>query len=85
MLFGVFQVLGCLAKQYPDFRVLCFAHVSLGIATSLLYSSFESWMVVEHEKVRLSSCAFFNFEEVVFGCRHDFYDLRLRGFVLSQG
>ena len=51
MLYGFFQVLGCLAKQYPDFRVLCFAHISLGIATSLLYSSFESWMVVEHEKV----------------------------------
>lgn len=51
MLYGFFQVLGCLAKQYPDFRVLCFAHVSLGIATSLLYSSFESWMIVEHEKM----------------------------------
>lgn len=55
MLFGFFQALGCFAKQYPEFRILCFAHVSLGIATSLLYSSFESWMVVEHEKVRLSS------------------------------
>jgi hypothetical protein len=52
MLYGFFQVVGCLAKQYPDFRVLCFAHVSLGIASSLLYSSFESWMIVEHEKVR---------------------------------
>lgn len=57
MLYGFFQVLGCLAKQYPDFRVLCFAHVSLGIATSLLYSSFESWMIVEHEKVRTFSGA----------------------------
>ncbi|XP_024372470.1 uncharacterized protein [Physcomitrium patens] len=51
MLFGFFQALGCFAKQYPEFRILCFAHVSLGIATSLLYSSFESWMVVEHEKM----------------------------------
>lgn len=54
MLYGLVQVVGCLAKQYNDLYVLAFANICLGLAHSLLFSSFEAWMIAEHEKVQLS-------------------------------
>ncbi len=40
----------CLTKHSPRFAVLMFGRVLGGIATSLLYSAFESWLVAEHFK-----------------------------------
>eukprot|EP01119_Soliformovum_irregulare_P011748 TRINITY_DN2976_c1_g1_i1.p1 TRINITY_DN2976_c1_g1~~TRINITY_DN2976_c1_g1_i1.p1 ORF type:complete len:430 (-),score=110.92 TRINITY_DN2976_c1_g1_i1:68-1357(-) len=46
--FGVIYSLSCLTKLVNDFIVLLAGRVLSGIATSLLFSSFESWMVSEH-------------------------------------
>jgi predicted MFS family arabinose efflux permease len=42
--------LSCCTKHSPNFWVLMVGRVLGGIATSLLYSAFESWLVAEHFK-----------------------------------
>ncbi|KIZ07268.1 Major facilitator superfamily domain-containing protein 5 [Monoraphidium neglectum] len=42
--------LSCCTKHSPDYWVLMGGRVLGGIATSLLYSAFESWLVAEHFK-----------------------------------
>ncbi|PRW59019.1 molybdate-anion transporter-like isoform A [Chlorella sorokiniana] len=46
----VTYTLGCLTKHVNNFWVLCGGRVLCGIATSLLFSAFESWLVSEHFK-----------------------------------
>ena len=45
---------GCFTKHWNNFQVLLLGRVFCGIATSLLYSAFESWLVAEHFKVKPS-------------------------------
>lgn len=42
--------LGCITKHFNSFWILFVGRVFCGIATSLLYSVFESWLVGEHTK-----------------------------------
>ena len=42
---------GCLTKHWNHFQILLIGRVFCGVATSLLYSAFESWLVAEHFKV----------------------------------
>mmetsp|Transcript_44284 Transcript_44284/g.140914 ORF Transcript_44284/g.140914 Transcript_44284/m.140914 type:complete len:419 (-) Transcript_44284:149-1405(-) len=51
ILYGFIYVAGCVTKHYNNFWVLIFGRVLAGIATSLLFSAFESWMVREHNKL----------------------------------
>lgn len=51
LLYVVCYTLGCFTKHAPNFWVLFFGRILCGIATSLLYSAFESWVVGEHNKV----------------------------------
>ena len=44
-------ILSCITKHSSDYRVLMLGRVLGGIATSLLCSAFESWLVAEHNKV----------------------------------
>lgn len=44
----VLYFLSCVTKHAKDYWVLMLGRVLGGIATSLLFSSFESWMVCEH-------------------------------------
>lgn len=44
---------GCVTKHFNDFNVLFVGRLFSGVATSLLYSAFESWLVAEHKKVGL--------------------------------
>lgn len=46
--YGVIYALSCATKHFPDFSILMLGRLLGGIATSLLWSSFESWMVSEH-------------------------------------
>ncbi|KAK9829693.1 hypothetical protein WJX72_007390 [[Myrmecia] bisecta] len=41
---------GCATKHWNNFYVLLVGRVFCGVATSLLYSAFESWLVAEHFK-----------------------------------
>ncbi|CAH8317869.1 unnamed protein product [Eruca vesicaria subsp. sativa] len=43
-------ILSCITKHSPHYEVLMVGHVLGGIANSLLFSSFESWLVAEHNK-----------------------------------
>ncbi|KAK3030653.1 hypothetical protein RJ639_035857 [Escallonia herrerae] len=43
-------VLSCITKHSPLYEVLMLGRILGGIATSLLFSAFESWLVAEHNK-----------------------------------
>jgi MFS family permease len=48
--YAAFYGIACITKLYNNFGCLLLGRVLSGIATSLLFSSFESWMVAEHHK-----------------------------------
>ncbi|KAF3434205.1 hypothetical protein FNV43_RR25308 [Rhamnella rubrinervis] len=43
-------ILSCFTKHFPQYKVLMLGRILGGIATSLLFSAFESWLVAEHNK-----------------------------------
>ena len=43
--------IGCVTKHFNNFSVLLVGRLFCGVATSLLNSAFESWLVAEHSKV----------------------------------
>lgn len=50
LIYVVSYTLGCFTKHFNSFWILFFGRVFCGVATSLLYSAFESWLVAEHFK-----------------------------------
>jgi MFS family permease len=48
IVFGVLYSMSCLTKHFNNFHWLLFGRLLGGISTSILFSSFESWMVHEH-------------------------------------
>jgi MFS family permease len=48
LLFGLLYSLSCITKHFGSYPVLMIGRVLGGISTSILFSSFESWMVHEH-------------------------------------
>jgi MFS family permease len=50
MLYAVTYITGCFTKLFPSYWILMIGRFLSGISTSLLFSSFESWMVCEHNK-----------------------------------
>jgi MFS transporter, MFS domain-containing protein family, molybdate-anion transporter len=48
MLYGILYGICCITKHFNDYNILMFGRLMGGIATSILYSAFESWMVAEH-------------------------------------
>lgn len=52
----VVYIISCLTKHFSNYQVLMFGRVTGGIATSILFSCFECWMVSEHmQRHRLSN------------------------------
>jgi predicted MFS family arabinose efflux permease len=45
-------ILSCITKHSPEYKILMIGRILGGIATSLLFSAFESWLVAEHNKVQ---------------------------------
>ncbi|TVU48634.1 hypothetical protein EJB05_08275, partial [Eragrostis curvula] len=45
-------ILSCMTKHSSQYKILMLGRVLGGIATSLLFSAFESWLVAEHNKCR---------------------------------
>ncbi|CAO2821346.1 unnamed protein product [Amaranthus hypochondriacus] len=43
-------ILSCITKHSPQYKILMLGRVLGGIATSLLFSAFESWLIAEHNK-----------------------------------
>lgn len=50
IIFVITYLLSCLTKHSPDFNILMIGRVLAGIATSILFSAFESWLVSEHNQ-----------------------------------
>lgn len=48
ILFGITYGLSCMTKHSSEYNTLLFGRVLGGLATSILFSSFESWMVHQH-------------------------------------
>lgn len=48
VLYCILYILSCLTKHSNNFHILMVGRVTGGIATSILFSCFESWMVSEH-------------------------------------
>ena len=51
LLYAVTYTLGCFTKHWNNYQVLLVGRLFCGVATSLLYSAFETWLVAEHFKV----------------------------------
>mmetsp|Transcript_4073 Transcript_4073/g.4492 ORF Transcript_4073/g.4492 Transcript_4073/m.4492 type:complete len:451 (+) Transcript_4073:81-1433(+) len=52
--FGVFYIVSCVTKLFNDFNMLLLGRITGGVATSLLFSTFEAWMICEHNKHQFS-------------------------------
>merc|ERR1719379_3014411 len=48
LLYCILYIVSCLTKHSSDYWILMFGRVTGGIATSILFSCFETWMVSEH-------------------------------------
>lgn len=48
LVFGLSYSISCITKLFNNFQLLLLGRILSGIATSLLFSSFESWMLSEH-------------------------------------
>ena len=46
----------CVTKHWRSYEVLMFGRVLGGIATSLLFSVFDSWLVAEHASQESKTC-----------------------------
>ena len=55
MTYVITYCIGCATKHWNVFLVLLVGRLFCGVATSLLYSAFESWLVAEHFKVKTKS------------------------------
>ena len=44
-----------LFQHFPDFYILFVGRLLAGMATSILFSAFESWLINEHRRVCLKS------------------------------
>ncbi|KAJ1374544.1 hypothetical protein KIN20_037252 [Parelaphostrongylus tenuis] len=50
LLYGILYGLSCITKHFDNLEVLLIGRFFGGIATSILYSAFESWVVCEHNE-----------------------------------
>ncbi|ESN93425.1 hypothetical protein HELRODRAFT_88702 [Helobdella robusta] len=50
ILYGILYSLSCVTKHFNNFSILMVGRLLGGIATSILYSAFESWVILEHHK-----------------------------------
>jgi MFS family permease len=48
IMYGVIYCICCVTKHFNNYNVLMFGRLMGGIATSILWSAFESWMISEH-------------------------------------
>ncbi|CAF1269948.1 unnamed protein product [Rotaria sordida] len=48
LLYGVLYGISCVTKHFPNFQVLFIGRLLAGMATSILFSAFESWLVSEY-------------------------------------
>ncbi|GJD08767.1 Molybdate-anion transporter [Galdieria sulphuraria] len=50
LVYGLLYSISCITKHFPIFTILLLGRLLGGISTSILFSSFESWLISEHNK-----------------------------------
>lgn len=55
ILFAVIYIASCLTKHFKDFNVLMLGRLLGGVATSLLFSVFDSWLIRSHAEAGVSA------------------------------
>ncbi|CAF2049364.1 unnamed protein product [Rotaria magnacalcarata] len=55
LLYGILYGISCVTKHFPSFQILFIGRILAGMATSILFSAFESWLVSEHRRRNLES------------------------------
>eukprot|EP00051_Salpingoeca_urceolata_P028781 m.488072 g.488072 ORF g.488072 m.488072 type:complete len:431 (+) comp25521_c0_seq1:92-1384(+) len=50
VMYGIVYMASCVTKHHNSFHTLMLGRVLGGIATSILFSAFESWMISQHNK-----------------------------------
>eukprot|EP00667_Euglena_gracilis_P015949 EG_transcript_16628 len=48
IMYGIIYCICCITKHFNNYNTLMFGRLMGGIATSILWSAFESWMISEH-------------------------------------
>jgi len=67
MLYAVTYILSCLTKHFNTFPILFIGRILGGIATSLLFSSFDSWLIRAHTLEGLDSYLSESFATAAYG------------------
>lgn len=65
--FAIVYALSCITKHFKDFGVLMLGRLLGGIATSLLFSVFDSWLIRSHSEVGVSSMLSKSFATAQYG------------------
>ncbi|CAF3621521.1 unnamed protein product [Rotaria sordida] len=50
IVYGILYGISCATKHFPNFYILFVGRLLAGMATSILFSAFESWLVNEHRR-----------------------------------
>lgn len=53
LLYGILYGVSCVTKHFQNFQVLFVGRLLAGMATSILFSAFESWLINEHRRRNL--------------------------------
>lgn len=65
--FAIVYALSCITKHFKDFGVLMLGRLLGGIATSLLFSVFDSWLIRSHSEAGVSSMLSKSFATAQYG------------------
>jgi hypothetical protein len=55
LLYGILYGTSCITKHFSNFQVLFVGRLLAGMATSILFSAFESWLINEHRRRNFES------------------------------
>jgi len=53
IIFAIIYAASCVTKHFKDFKILMLGRLLGGIATSLLFSVFEAWLIRSHSDAKL--------------------------------
>jgi MFS family permease len=67
ILFALVYIASCLTKHFRDFKVLMLGRLLGGIATSLLFSVFDSWLIRSHAEAGVSAFLSKSFASAQYG------------------
>jgi MFS family permease len=67
ILFAVIYLLSCMTKHYKNFHILMLGRLLGGVATSLLFSVFDSWLIRAHADAGVKSYLSKSFSAAAYG------------------